>query len=495
MKRPKKNTWLIALMVISQLMLTGLVIQWLRSQYLNEKESFRKEIGQQFRESVNQALDSMLVKHLISPVLKDSTVVWEQLIKINRSDGDSLNKQNKHITAFINSPGDHREARITVSVNDSVKRLHNEIRSSSSVTLPEDIMLRSVKLILRQSGDSASEINQFRHIIRAIPDTVQLKSLFENRLQSSGLNIRPIWLSDPSMKESENNNSSIYFESYLFENPFGVQLNINAILLKRTSGQLLFVIILILVTGSAFFFTYRSMMKMESLNTLRNDFISNISHELKTPLSTVTVALEVLKNYDKMNDRATADEYLDIAIGEMKRLDQLVNKVLSTSRLENQDQYIQLEEEDIVRVTRDVLNSMQARFVRQNAVVNFETENESCVLLIDKLHIHGVLINLIDNSLKYCNEKPEITIRIVENSSSAILSVVDNGPGIPEEYISKVFDKFFRVPDGDLHNIKGYGLGLSFAELVMKQHGGSISVRNIKEGGTVFTLTFPKTKK
>jgi signal transduction histidine kinase len=76
-----------------------------------------------------------------------------------------------------------------------------------------------------------------------------------------------------------------------------------------------------------------------------------------------------------------------------------------------------------------------------------------------------------------------------------ILSVIDNGPGIPEEYLSRVFDKFFRVPEGDKHNIKGYGLGLSFAELVMKQHGGSISVTNIKEGGTVFTLTFPKPKK
>jgi two-component system phosphate regulon sensor histidine kinase PhoR len=237
------------------------------------------------------------------------------------------------------------------------------------------------------------------------------------------------------------------------------------------------------------------MMKMESLNKLRNDFISNISHELKTPLSTVTVALEVLKSYDKMNDRKTTDEYLNIAIGEMKRLDQLVNKVLSTSRLENQDQYIQLEEGDLVRVTTEALNSMQARFVQQNAVVNFESDNESSVLLIDKLHIHGVLINLLDNSLKYCNERPAITIRIDEKPGSVILSILDNGPGIPEEYISRVFDKFFRVPDGDKHNIKGYGLGLSFSDLVMKQHGGSINARNIKEGGTIFTLTFPKTKR
>jgi two-component system, OmpR family, phosphate regulon sensor histidine kinase PhoR len=137
---------------------------------------------------------------------------------------------------------------------------------------------------------------------------------------------------------------------------------------------------------------------------------------------------------------------------------------------------------------------MEARFVQQNASVEFKTGVENCFLHIDRLHIQGVIINLIDNSLKYSDNKPEIIIEIEQSFGSVMLTISDNGQGIPQEYISRIFDKFFRVPKGDLHNVKGYGLGLSFADLVMKHHSGSISVKNLKDSGCEFTLTFPKNK-
>jgi two-component system phosphate regulon sensor histidine kinase PhoR len=252
---------------------------------------------------------------------------------------------------------------------------------------------------------------------------------------------------------------------------------------------------LLLFTGAAFFFTYRSLKKMETLNNLRNEFISNISHELKTPVSTVSVALEALKNYIITKDSSKFSEYLEISGKEMKRLDQLISQVLNTSRLEDNNQFIQKEETDLAALTKDVMNSMQVRFSQQDANVKLICEKEAIVLNLDILHIQGVLINLLDNSLKYAVEKPEIDIRIEEKSSNVFLKISDNGPGIPKEYQSKVFDKFFRVPTGDMHNVKGYGLGLSFADLVMKQHSGSISVRNQKEKGCEFILVFPRSKK
>ena len=111
---------------------------------------------------------------------------------------------------------------------------------------------------------------------------------------------------------------------------------------------------------------------------------------------------------------------------------------------------------------------------------------------VDKLHIHGVLVNLIDNSLKYNQMKPKISIGIYQNEKETKLTIDDNGIGIPDEYHNKVFDKFFRVPTGDKHNVKGYGLGLNYAALVMQHHGGSISVDNLDGGGCRFTLIFPK---
>jgi two-component system phosphate regulon sensor histidine kinase PhoR len=237
---------------------------------------------------------------------------------------------------------------------------------------------------------------------------------------------------------------------------------------------------------------YKSMRKQELLNNLRNDFISNISHELKTPVSTVSVALEALKNFDRLKEPQKSREYLDIAFNEMKRLDQLISQVLNTSSLEAHGEYLKIDNADLVSLTREVLNSMQARFDKCGAKVEFITDADVIIIEMDKLYIHGVLFNLLDNSLKYNSGNPEIVINITQRSSDVNLSISDNGPGIPKEYISRIFDKFFRVPKGDVHDIKGYGLGLSFADLVMRHHSGSIEVKNKDEGGCKFTLTFRK---
>ncbi|MFC2118945.1 sensor histidine kinase, partial [Bacteroidota bacterium] len=126
--------------------------------------------------------------------------------------------------------------------------------------------------------------------------------------------------------------------------------------------------------------------------------------------------------------------------------------------------------------------------------ISFETTEKTCNININKLYVQGVLINLIDNSLKYGSENINIKIGLAQNSSDIYVTVSDNGPGIPEKYISKVFDKFFRVPSDNKHNVKGYGLGLSFAHMVMKQHNGSIELKNLPEGGCSFKLCFPKSK-
>ena len=494
MKRPGNKTWLLTLMIISQIMLTVLVIQWLRAQWQDEREAFKRDIDQQFRESVNQVLDSMLIRHLIVPALNDSSVVHEQLIRFNKKIPAGDNKTDQHVTAFLNGNGEQKKTIVTISMADSSRHLQNEkIAFGSYDSAEKNLLLRSVKLIISQTGDSTGEWSQFRHMVSTVPDTTLLKRLFEDRFLKPGYNIDIRWIANSSQDKYEKINSILYCESYLFEEPFGAEIRqFRKILFKGISAQLLFTVVLLLVTGAAFIFTYRSLKKMETLNTLRDDFISNISHELKTPVSTVSVALEALKNYDRMKDPAKSGEYLDIASKEMNRLDKLINQVLNTSLLENQNQYIVLEETDLVSLSREVLDSMQVRFSLQKAVVDFKTDEAVFLLNLDRLHIQGVLINLLDNSLKYGVDNPEISVRIEQNRSSVLLTIRDNGQGIPDEYLKKVFDKFFRVPKGDKHNIKGYGLGLSFAYLVMKQHSGSIHVRNLKEGGCEFTLTFPK---
>jgi signal transduction histidine kinase len=495
-KRPKKHIWLLILVIISQLMLTGLLVKWLRGQWLAEKESLQKDINQEFRESVDQVLDSILVKNLIMPVLKDSTGKSRNLIRFSNKVPLMKERVNENVTAYINETGGRKDAMVTISIPDSVKSgKKGNVFFGIVDSTKKDMLLRSVKLIIRHTGDSVGDGSIFPRIGKTEPDTALLKKVFEKRIgkPDPGFVIR--WISDTIEDKSVTKGRIMYFKSNLFERPFNAEvLHYQKIILKRISSEILFALVLLTVTGAAFAFAYRSLKNMETLNTLRNDFISNISHELKTPVSTVTVALEALKNFDRIKDPAKSNEYLEIASNELKRLDQLISQVLNTSVLEDQNQYLRLEEIDLVKLTLEVLNSMQVRFSQRKAKVDFKTFSEEYLLNLDKLHIQGVLINLLDNSLKYGSDNPEISVTIGQKLSSVSLTIRDNGPGIPDEYLSRVFDKFFRVPKGYTHDVKGYGLGLSFAYQVMRHHSGSIRVKNINGGGCEFILTFPKPK-
>jgi len=497
MKKAKNNTWLLILMIISQIMLTGLLVQWLKLQWIDEKEALQKEVSRLFTESVNQVMDSLLVKHLIVPVMNDTSAGKEHLVRFNKEIPSDSTLNKRHITAMFNSEKPDREAVISIAIPGSPDTSQKDNISFNFYDSTErTFLLRSVKLIINQTGEPGGEWRQLSHMGSMVPDSALLKEVFENKITKVVDGVQVRWISESERKNVKSGGTKIYLGSNLFEIPFNAELShFNSILLQGISAQIIFGLVLLILTGAAFFFTFRSLKKMELLNTLRNDFISNISHELKTPVSTVTVALEALKTFDRMKDPVKSDEYLRIAFNEMKRLDQLISQVLNTSILEDQSQYLKLEKGDLVNLIREVLTSMQVRFDQNKASVEFNPVEESCSLYLDKLHIQGVLINLLDNSLKYNNSNAEIRIDIITKERSVLLTVSDNGPGIPDEYISKVFDKFFRVPKGDRHDVKGYGLGLSFAELVMRHHSGSISVRNLDKGGCEFTLTFPKSRK
>jgi two-component system phosphate regulon sensor histidine kinase PhoR len=215
-----------------------------------------------------------------------------------------------------------------------------------------------------------------------------------------------------------------------------------------------------------------------------------MSHELKTPIATVKVALEALNNYNFIEDKKRSREYLGMATTEMDRLELLATRVLNTSLLESGKISLQRESYDLKKLVEEVLLAMQPRIDKQQATVSFHPTGNGFVIPIDRLHMQGVLVNLIDNSLKYGVAPVHIDIKLNEHNGAVQLALSDNGPGIPEEYREKVFEKFFRVPSGNRHDTKGYGLGLSYAAQVMRQHNGSINVNNALQGGCVFTLSF-----
>ncbi|QEC67865.1 HAMP domain-containing histidine kinase [Panacibacter ginsenosidivorans] len=271
----------------------------------------------------------------------------------------------------------------------------------------------------------------------------------------------------------------------VFDNPFGY-------IIKKISLPILVSVLLIAFTIISFVFLYRNLLAQRRLAEMKNEFISNITHELKTPIATVNVAIEALRNFDALQSPERTKEYLDISAAELQRLSLLVDKVLRLSMFENRDIELTKEQFDLRVLIQDVIDTMKLQFEKYNATVNFTTAGEQFMLEADKLHITSVIYNLLDNALKYSKEKPVINVQLSALPNDILeIKVSDNGIGIASEYRQKIFDKFFRVPTGDKHNTKGYGLGLSYVSEILKRHMGFICVESEKEKGSTFIIKLP----
>lgn len=261
--------------------------------------------------------------------------------------------------------------------------------------------------------------------------------------------------------------------------------------LQKMWSQILVSFFLVGVTIFSFALLLRTLVQQRKLTQIKNDFISNITHELKTPIATVSVAIEALRNFDALQDPDKTKEYLAISENELKRLSFLVDKVLKLSMFEKHQVELKEEIVDLNVLVKDVVNSMKLQFEKYKAQVNVQVQGYRFEVEADRLHITSVLFNLLDNALKYSKENPSIHIELKEENERILLRVNDNGIGIPAEYHKKIFEKFFRVPAGNTHNVKGYGLGLSYVAYVIQRHYGSIDVESQPGIGSQFVIKLP----
>ena len=480
------------LMIISMLVLTGFVAYWLNSQFKDERQALEDELFREFMFSQNQVIDSVLLQYL-HPILNDSLITEEQADYLP----DSLSKEEKVATIHINTSLDNSQnmhGRFIAIEEPGGKESRFEHQLSTFVGAPDtEFFLRGVKMVMQISGDS-SKIASTNGFGLAKKDTQLLQLVFADRIfGSTGREFSTRWFSDTA--ELNQRKSSLYLNSNHFDSAVTVEVGkIFPNVFREIIPQILFALVLLLLSGSAFFFTYRSLKRQMDLNTIRNEFISNMSHELKTPVATVKVALEALQNYDQINDPNITSEYLSMASSELDRLDQLTQKVLTHSQLEGKHLGLETEEIDLLKLSKRVIDSLSPRCLQENAKLSFLSSDSEVMVYVDPLYVEGVIINLIDNALKYAGPDAVINVEITCDEQEVRLSVSDKGPGIPKTYQKQVFDKFFRIPANNLHNVKGHGLGLSFATHVMEQHQGTIEVHNHPEGGCVFELTFPSGK-
>ncbi|HEX6428926.1 MAG TPA: HAMP domain-containing sensor histidine kinase [Niastella sp.] len=264
--------------------------------------------------------------------------------------------------------------------------------------------------------------------------------------------------------------------------------NTTAFVLQKMWSQILVSLLLVGLTVFSFTLLLRYLVQQRKLTQIKNDFISNITHELKTPIATVSVAIEALRNFDALHDPEKTKEYLAISSNELQRLSFLVDKVLKLSMFEKHQVELKEETIDLAALVKEVVNSMKLQFEKYKAQVNVQLHGYRFDIEADRLHITSVLFNLLDNALKYSKENPSIHVELKDETERIQLIITDNGIGIPVEFHKKIFDKFFRIPAGDTHNVKGYGLGLSYVAYVIQRHYGTIEVESQPGIGSRFII-------
>lgn len=268
----------------------------------------------------------------------------------------------------------------------------------------------------------------------------------------------------------------------------GVRFNV----LKKIMPQILFSAFLTLLTAAAFVVLYRNLKAQQRLMELKNDFISNITHELKTPVTTVGVAIEALKSFSAKDNPNLTEEYLDMAKRELDRLASMTDKILDVSIFESRGVQFEPKETDIDSIVQEMMSTMKIIFEKRGAQVTYSKEGENFKIQGSAIHLTNVIYNLVDNALKYSLEKPNIHINLKGQKQKLVLSVQDNGIGIASEFRHKIFEKFFRIPSGNIHNSKGYGLGLHYVASVVKSHYGVIDVISKPNEGSTFIIDIPR---
>lgn len=508
MKSQKKISLISMMMISSQILLSLFIAYWLYNQFIENKNFLSSEIERGLRNAEEQVIDSMLASNIINPIINDTSnmvTYFDSIDKGNPVKMKMMIESNPHVLMQISDDqsGDIVSKQHVISTIDRIDSsfditnpgMQSTITVSAEPDSSNQLLFQGIKLLINSVGNvNMEQRNVFAYFSEDV-DTALVMRTFNNYFNKFHSSFTVTWQPITKSEINESPYNKIFFTSYLFKDPYGIQItDYTYYLLKSISSQIAFALILLLITALAFRMAFINMKNQLKLITIKNDFISNITHELKTPVSTVKVALEALLDFNLREDPHRTKEYLEMAHSEMNRLDILVNQVLNNSALEEGNNFLNPETNNLVSLINEIIQSMQPRFQKQKAKVRFNYSEDNISVFADKIHLQGVIINLLDNSLKYTSVTPEISIDINKTNRDTTISIKDNGMGIPEEYITKIFDKFFRVPKGNEHSVKGYGLGLNYAALVMQQHGGEITANNNKDSGCKFTLNLPNKK-
>jgi two-component system phosphate regulon sensor histidine kinase PhoR len=254
------------------------------------------------------------------------------------------------------------------------------------------------------------------------------------------------------------------------------------------SSSILFILVIIF----CFYYAIRIILKQKALSDIKNDFINNMTHEFKTPLATVSLAVEALQDPELSNQDTFRNRYLGIIREENTRLVEQVEKVLQAAALDRNEFNLKLESIHLPAMLQACLDQFALQVENRGGKLEYSGEMKDPYIVGDVFHLTHLFNNLLDNANKYSPSNPMIRLAVKEQGSEVQITLQDQGIGMSRDAVKKIFDKFYRVPTGNVHDVKGFGLGLSYVKTMLEAHHGTIQVQSELGKGSIFTINLPK---
>lgn len=416
---------------------------------------------------------------------------------------------------YIYTPPDHSLKNQKVKlINDSLLVILGEDEHMQDTILINAINPEQIRIKLEEEAqDHASFVDRIvrnmlveeEQVIHKI-SSAQMEALLTQKLSERGVNMHFEYAvyeeGKKPIHQSENFNEyedCMYFRTSLFPgNIFNPSSFISVYFpherehFRKSMGMMGGSSLLITLFIIAMFsLTLYIIFKQKRLSEMKNDFVNNMTHELKTPISTISLASQMLNDRSIPDEQKNLGQISRIIQAESKQLGFQVERVLQMAIFDHGELKLKSEEVDLHDVIESVAQNILLKLDRRNGKLEFLPEAETAVVQGDLMHLTNVISNLLENAMKYTSRTPEISISSRNGDDQVVISVSDNGIGISKENQKRIFDKFYRVPTGNVHNVKGFGLGLSYVKLIVEQHGGSISLKSELNKGSRFDIHLP----
>lgn len=467
----RKYIILITFLISASLMgLVGIQFYWVRNTVSIEKAEFER--------AVNDAISTVIYK-------LEKLETYDQMERTTRA-------QNQ-VTEFLSSIDSINQAYLDEGV--SVKNIGNLEKFIRKSYVAKEILDGFFSDTLRKSIEKRISSNRLDSLIRyelkkkgiqtfyeyGVYSSIKNKFVLErsNRYRNEMLKSGYVYVLFPNEIASPPDYLIIYFP---YENRF---------LFRQMSGVLLISLFLIAITIVTFTWTISVIIRQKKLSEMKNDFINNMTHEFKTPISTISLACEALSDEDINRSADLQGDYIKMIREENQRLGLIAEKILQTAILDKGLLKLKKEPADIQKIIEDVVSNLaiQVQIKDGTLATRFNAKRHICN--VDVMHMTNVIYNMLDNANKYSPIKPDIKITTDNYNEGLRITIEDQGIGISKENLKKIFDSLYRVHTGNLHDVKGFGLGLSYVKAIVQKHGGKITVESELKKGSVFRIYLP----